>query len=84
MPEADNVHYLVCKMHVWEDFVVVIHGVDHRLWQPADSGIIGFIPVYDDHKLATAESNGLPIIALTVQVPTRMKEEPDGDDKEES
>lgn len=63
MPDT---HYLVCKLHLWDDFAVVVHGVKQRLWQPEDSGIVGFIPVYDDHEVAIAESNGLDIIALMI------------------
>jgi len=63
---VSNIHYLVCKLHLWDDFSITANGVEQRLWQPENSGIVGFIPVYEDREAAIAESGGQDIIALRI------------------
>ena len=63
----NGTHYLVCKLHRWDDIEVKLaNGQTQKLFQPPNCGIVGFIPVYNDHKKAITESGGQDIIALKI------------------
>lgn len=61
-----KIHYVICKMLPWDDFVITANGVDYEMSQPEGEPVVGFIPVYDDREVAVAESNGLDIVALMI------------------
>ena len=66
--DMQNVHFLVCKMLTWDNFEVkTAFTGSHRLEQPDDESIVGFIPVYASMIDAQTEAGDHDIIALMIK-----------------
>lgn len=61
-----DIHYAICKMLHWDDFVIVAHGVEHSLQAPEGEKVVGFIPVYANRIDAEAVANGNQIVAVKI------------------
>lgn len=82
-------HYVVNKLYRWSDIVIEVNGVDLPLYQPKDSKVVGFMPVYKDLEAAVDAAGNVYMINALLIGPRAdnqeaEEEEPDGDDTEES